>query len=150
MPQSLARCAVHLDWSTRDREPFLHESIRPRVYELLKAAAYKLESPCIGIGGVDDHVHMLVLQSRNVALKDLVGKIKSGSSSRIKDLHKRCGGFAWQAGYGAFSISPGHEKSLLEYFARQEEHHRRVTFQEEFLRLLRRYDIPFDERYVWD
>jgi REP element-mobilizing transposase RayT len=109
-----------------------------------------LECPSLLVGGVEDHVHLLVRLSKNVALADFVREVKRDSSKWLKEQRKDLDKFHWQQGYGAFSISPGHVEKLLEYIANQEEHHRRETFQDEFRRLLRKYKIEYDERYVWD
>ncbi len=109
-----------------------------------------LESPAVIIGGVEDHVHMLCHLSKNITIADFVRELKRDSSKWVKTESPELADFHWQAGYGAFSISPSHVEALKQYIANQEEHHRRETFQDEFRRLCRKYGVPIDERYVWD
>ncbi len=97
-----------------------------------------------------DHVHLLIAHPRTCSPADLVLEIKTGTSKWIKTKAPRYADFHWQTGYGVFSISPSHRPALEQYIANQAEHHRKVTFQEEYRRLLTKYAIPFDERYVWD
>jgi putative transposase len=106
--------------------------------------------PFQGFGGVADHVHLLVRLSKNIAIAEFVRELKRESSKWIKREAPALDKFHWQQGYGAFSISPGHVERLKEYIANQEEHHRTESFQDEFRRLLKKYKIEYDERYVWD
>ncbi len=101
-------------------------------------------------GSVADHIHLLISHPRTISPADLVKEIKIGSSRWIKEQGKNLAMFHWQNGYGLFSISPGHRPALERYFARQAEHHREVPFQEEYRRLLTRYGMEWNERYVWD
>jgi putative transposase len=107
-----------------------------------------LECHPIKIGGVDDHVHILISLSKNIALSQLIGRLKGSSSKRLKE--KGVQGFAWQNGYGAFSVSESNVEAVTAYVTNQAEHHRKFSFQEEFRELLKRHRIAFDERYVWD
>jgi REP element-mobilizing transposase RayT len=107
-------------------------------------------SPAIEVGGADDHVHVLCLLSRNHAIRDVVREAKANSSGWAKTLGGMCAKFAWQSGYGAFSIHPSQVEPVRRYIKRQEEHHRQRTFKEEYLSILREYNVPYDERYLWD
>jgi hypothetical protein len=98
---------------------------------------------------VEDHVHILCRLSKTLCIAELVRESKRESSRWIKSEARTLGRFAWQSGYGAFSVSPSHVEPLKEYIADQERHHRRETFQDEFRRLLRKYGLECDERYVW-
>jgi putative transposase len=149
MPQSLARNLVHLIFSTKNREPLITPELRPRLHAYLAGIFAACDSPAITVGGVADHVHALFVLSKNRALAEVVEEVKKGSSKWAK----ANGGsphFYWQSGYGAFSVSPSNEEAVVAYIARQEEHHRRVTFQDEFRQFLHKHGIAFDERYVWD
>jgi putative transposase len=108
-----------------------------------------LDSPAILIGGVEDHVHVLFNLSRSHALKEVVGKVKAESSAWIKknSLHHD---FYWQAGYGAFSVSETNVETVRKYIRNQEEHHRRISFQDEFRALCEKHGLEIDERYAWD
>jgi len=108
------------------------------------------ECPAHKIGGTADHVHIALSLARTVIIADLVRTIKADSSKWIKAQRESLSGFAWQNGYGAFSIGQSQLDSLRRYIAQQNEHHRVRTFQEEFREFLRRYNVKYDERYVWD
>ena len=102
------------------------------------------------IGGVEDHIHILSTLSRTCQASEMVKEVKRCSSLWLKTKSSDLSDFAWQNGYGIFSISFSQIEAVKNYIARQEEHHRKVTFQDEFRELLRRYEVEFDERYVWD
>ena len=152
MPQSLSQLYVHLVFSTKNREPWLAAAWRGRVFAYVAEVSNNFGFHALECGGAADHLHLLAAQSRTATIADWVNTVKTSSSRWFKettDLGNRAG-FAWQNGYAAFSISPSHVTDVEAYIRGQAEHHRKVTFQEEYQRLLRRYDIPFDERYVWD
>jgi len=102
------------------------------------------------VGGVEDHIHSLFALSKNHSLVEVIKEIKRTSSSWIKTVSSTQRQFHWQRGYGAFSVSQSHLDEVTRYIERQEEHHRRVTFQDEYRLFLKKYRIDFDERYVWD
>lgn len=101
------------------------------------------------INGVEDHVHILCVMSKNIPLSDLIEKVKSNSSRWIKTKDTYYKKFAWQGGYGGFSVSASVHDKTKEYIENQEEHHQRMTFQEEYLMFLKEYGIEYDERYLW-
>jgi len=151
MPQSLAKILVHTVFSTKDRRPLLREkALREELHRYLGGILAHQDCQPLIIGGVADHVHLLSTLSRTGTAAGMVKEVKRGSSLWLKtkaaDLHD----FAWQNGYGIFSIGFSQVESVREYIAGQEKHHRQLSFQDEFRRLLRRYEIEFDERYVWD
>jgi REP element-mobilizing transposase RayT len=151
MPQSLVQIYLHLVFSTKHREPFLRDPlIREEMHGYLKGILDNLGCPRLKIGGVEDHVHILCQISQNVSLVDLIRDLKRDSTKWIKSQYPTQQHFHWQAGYGAFSVSPAHIDVLCEYIAKQEDHHRQVSFQEEFRKLCLKYGIALDERYVWD
>lgn len=151
MPQSLAKLYVHIIFSTKNRFPFLQDKeLRNEMYAYLGGACNGLDSPVLTVGGVADHVHILCVLSKNLSLAKFVGEIKRGSSKWVKTKGRGVSKFAWQNGYGAFSISQPHVEAMRKYIARQEEHHRKKTFQREFRAFLKQYDVEFDERFVWD
>jgi REP element-mobilizing transposase RayT len=148
MPQSLARTAIHLVFSTKNREPFLTPAVRNDAFTYLAGAFAAIDCPAIQVGGVADHVHALFLLARTVPLCKAVEEVKKESSKWAKDhVHPD---FYWQAGYGAFSVSRSGEDRVAAYIADQEQHHAARTFQDEFRTLLRAYDLAWDEEYVWD
>ena len=149
MPQSLAQIYVHIVFSTKNRRPMLHDSaLRDEMHKYLGGTCNVLECPVLRVGGVADHVHVLCRLGKTIAVADLVKELKRESSQWAKT--KGLEDFYWQSGYGAFSVSPAHVEALREYIGNQEEHHRTVTFEDEFRRLLTKYGLTWDERYVWD
>jgi len=135
----------------KHRKPFLHdEQLRKKTHAYLAGACKNLGSAALIVGGVEDHIHILCRQSKNIALKTLIGELKRESSKWIKTQSADASAFYWQGGYGAFSISPSHVPDLTRYIANQQEHHQKETFQDEFRRLCQKYALEIDERYVWD
>ena len=151
MPQSLVQNYQHIVFSTKRRQPFLRRmAIRGEMHAYLGGVCRKLKSPSIVIGGGEDHVHILCRLSKGIPVDDFLRELKRESSKWVKPKADECRRFYWQSGYGAFSISPSHVKELCRYIARQEQQHHKETFQEEFRRLLRKYGLEWDERFVWD
>ena len=151
VPQSLAKILVHTVFSTKVRRSFLRDKpLRDELHRYLGGILANLECQPIIVGGVEDHVHLLCALSRTCDVAAMVKEVKRGSSLWLKAKSPDLADFAWQNGYGIFSIGFSQIESVREYIAGQEEHHRKVSFQDEFRQLLRRYEIEFDERYVWD
>ncbi len=124
--------------------------IRPTLHAYLATVARNTECECYRAGGVDDHVHLAIRLTRTITVAKLVEELKTSSSKWLKTQSPSLGAFAWQRGYGAFSVGPSQLDALLHYIDTQEEHHRTRTFQEEYRAFLKKYGIEFDERYVWD
>lgn len=150
MPQSLAQILVHLIFSTKNREPLLSDDIRPELHCYMATILKGMDSSAILINSVEDHAHILFHLSKNRALCDVIETVKKDSSKWIKTKGRTFRNFHWQSGYGAFSVSQSNVAQVVRYIEKQKEHHRRRTFQEEFRAFLKRYQIPYDERYVWD
>jgi putative transposase len=151
VPQSLAKILVQTVFSTKDRRPFLRDKpLRDELHRYLGGILTNLECQPVIVGGVEDHVHLLCTLSRTCDAATMVKEVKRGSSLWLKTKSPDLADFAWQNGYGIFSIGFSQIESVRDYIAGQEEHHRKVSFQDEFRQLLRRYEIEFDERYVWD
>jgi REP element-mobilizing transposase RayT len=150
MPQSFACLHYHIVFSTKGREPSLSADLRPRLFEYFGGILRAHDGCLVAAGGVEDHVHLLAGLSREMAVADALRLLKTNSSKWIHDTIAGAESFAWQAGYGAFTVSLSQMGVVRAYLARQEEHHRTQTFQDEFRALLRRHGIEFDERYLWD
>ena len=150
MPQSLAKLYAHLIFSTKNRQPFLDDDIRDRVHAYLATVFRDLGSPYVVVGGVADHVHVLFDMGKMRAPAKYVEQGKRESSRFIKTLGTAHRDFFWQRGYGMSSVGPTRREEIEEYVRRQAEHHKKMTFQEEFLMFLKRYEVEYDERYVWD
>jgi REP element-mobilizing transposase RayT len=150
MSQSLVKNLIHLVYSTKCRQPWISPEHRAGLYAYQAGIFKEWESPALLIGGVEDHVHALFSLSKNHALKKIVEEVKKGSSKWMKTEGPRIADFYWQAGYGAFSVSQSNVESVFRYIQNQEEHHRKITFQDELRELFLRHGVEFDERYVWD
>lgn len=151
MPQSLAQIYLHVVFSTKQRRPFLQNAtLREEVHKYLGGVCRNLEAPSLIVGGGSDHVHLLCRFARTITVADFVRELKRDSSKWLKTKDRELTDFHWQDGYGAFSISPSHVEALRGYIANQEAHHKKESFQDEFRRLLKKYSIEYDERYVWD
>jgi putative transposase len=148
MPQSLAQILVHFVFSTKNRERRIDDEIRDDLHAYIGGIIENLSGTLLKAGSVEDHIHLLVAHPRTSSPAQIVEAVKTGSSKWMKT--KGASGFQWQNGYGAFSISPSHRTALENYLANQRKHHRQTTFEDEYRTLLRKYGIPFDERYVWD
>ena len=151
MSQSLAQVIVHTVFSTKERRPLLRDApLREELHRYLGGILTHLQCQAIVVGGVEDHVHLLSSVSRTRTLADMVKELKRGSSLWIKERAPGMEDFSWQNGYGIFSIGYSQIEQVRRYIAEQEQHHRKYSFQEEFRMLLRRYEIAYDEQYVWD
>jgi REP element-mobilizing transposase RayT len=150
MPQSLSKIAIHLVFTTKNRQPVLGDNIRDELHRYMGGILTNMESPALAIGSVADHVHVLCLLSRNVSVAKLVEQLKTGTSKWLKTKGEALATFYWQSGYGAFSVSESNMDQVKAYIANQAEHHRKTSFQDEYRVFLRKHNIDYDERYVWD
>ena len=150
MPQSLSSILIHLVFSTKNREPFITPAIESELHPYMATIFREHNSPSLIIDGTKDHVHTLFALGRTITIADLVEEVKTGSSKWIKTKGREFRNFHWQKGYGAFSIGQSNAAALKRYIRNQKHHHRRVSFQDEYRDFLKRYEIEFDERYVWD
>ena len=151
MSQSLAKILVHTVFSTKDSRPYLRDKIlRAELHHYIGGILMQHDCQPLIIGGVEDHVHILSTLARTGAAADLVKEVKRGSTLWLKTKTPNLHDFAWQGGYGVFSIGFSQVEAVRQYIAGQEEHHKKVSFQDELREFLKRYEVEFDERYVWD
>lgn len=150
MSQSLSHVIVHIIFSTKNREPWIDSGVRPRLHAYLATVGRDNGSNVCRVGGVADHVHLVATLPRTISQSDFLEEIKKHSSRWIKEVDPRYSGFSWQRGFGIFSVSQSQLDDVIRYVETQEEHHRKMTFQEEYRRFLTKHGIAFDERYVWD
>src|SRR5579884_4053063 len=150
MPQSFGSLYVHLVFSTKGRQPWIDADLESRLYEYMGGILRAEKSALLAAGGMPDHLHLLVSVSCVLNIADTLRLIKANSSKWIHETFPERQQFAWQAGYGAFSVSFSNLPQVKGYIARQAEHHRVRTFQDEFREFLRRHELEWDERYVWD
>ena len=150
MPQSYCNLLYHMVFSTKHRSPLLTPDIQDRVYGYLAGGLKGEKGIPILINGTEDHVHILAALHQDCSVSTVLRNIKANSS---KWLHQDVSGhddFTWQAGYGAFTVSASQKDAVLRYIKNQEDHHRTMTFKEEFIGLLKKHKIEYDERYIWD
>jgi REP element-mobilizing transposase RayT len=150
MPQSFARLACHIVFSTKGRAALITEAIQKGLYAYLGGIARNLKVPLIERGGTANHVHLLVEMARDVSVADVVRDMKANSTRWLRESDPMHGNFAWQSGYAAFAVSHSNVEVVAEYIRHQEEHHRTRTFEEEYVAFLQRHGLSFDDRYMWD
>lgn len=150
MPQSLNKIYVHIIFSTKNREPLIFDSVKDELFNYLGGVCKNLECNPIQVGGYRDHIHILCLLSKKITLIKLLEEIKSSSSKWIKTKGENLSNFYWQSGYGAFSVNPTEIDVVKNYIINQEEHHKVKSFQDEYRAFLKKYDVQYNEEYVWD
>lgn len=140
----------HIVFSTKLRERWLTDDVAERIWAYMGGIARENKMTALQVGGIEDHVHILLGAPPSIALSKAAQLIKGGSSKWIHDTFPKLRGFAWQDGFGAFTVSKSTVPEVIKYVQDQREHHRTRTFQEEFLMLLQRHGIEYDERYLWN
>jgi REP element-mobilizing transposase RayT len=150
MPQSLSKVYIHLVFSTKNQIEIIDPDIEKELYPYMATLFRECDSPAIIINGVSNHVHNLFLLSRKFAISQVVENVKKKSSKWIKTKGERYKSFYWQNGYGTFSVSRTHVDVVKKYILNQKSHHAKTSFQGEYRKLLDKYKIKYDERYVWD
>ncbi len=152
MSQSVARVTIHIVFSTKHRKPWLQTpELRGDLFAYMATILKtNVDSPALIIGGVEDHIHALCLLSRKLAIMKVIEKAKTETSKWLKNQSQQTSDFAWQNGYGAFSVSESNIPQVKKHIKNQEEHHRKMTFQDEFRQLCKRHGIDLDERYAWN
>lgn len=150
MPQSLSKVYVHITFSTKNREEWIDDTIAPNLYKYIGGICKGLACFPIQVGGHKNHVHILCSLSKKITQIKLIKEIKTHSSKWIKIQNTRYKHFYWQAGYGIFSVNPSEIEIVVNYIKNQAEHHKKQTFQDEFKAFLKKYEIQYDEKYIWD
>jgi len=150
MANSYTQILIHYIFSTKNREKWILEKFEKRIWQYMGGIAKKNKIIPYCIGGVDDHVHLLLSLPRTLSIAEAIKLIKGGSSSWIHSEFPALKNFFWQEGYGAFSVSYSGIDKVKQYILNQREHHHRQTFKDEYLAFLKKYNVPYDERYVWD
>lgn len=150
MAQSLSKVYIHIIFSTKHRQNLIDDHIKTSLFEYLGGICRGLDCNPVQVGGHRNHVHILCLLSRKIAQMKLLEELKKGSSKWIKTKGASYSTFYWQGGYGIFSVNPSEIDKVTDYIKKQEEHHQRRDFQDEFRAFLKKYLVEYDERYVWD
>jgi putative transposase len=150
MPQSISYDYTHISFSTKNRQKFIDSEIEEKLFQYLGGICKNLECNPVKVGGHLDHVHILCTLGREITQAKLVEEVKKSSSKWMKRQGEKYSSFYWQAGYGIFSVNLGELDVVIKYITNQKEHHQRKSFQDEFRAYLKKYNIEYDERYVWD
>ncbi|MDX1966857.1 MAG: IS200/IS605 family transposase [Planctomycetaceae bacterium] len=149
MSHTYSHLLANFVFSTKERRPWITQDIEMELHAYLGGIARNIEVTALAIGGVVDHVHLLVRHPRRISVSDLTRTLTSNSSGWIHE-HWPIMLFQWQQGYAAFSVSESSRSKVMAYIQNQAEHHRTKTFQGELIELLERHGIEYDLRYLWD
>ncbi|PZX53423.1 REP element-mobilizing transposase RayT [Algoriphagus ratkowskyi] len=149
MGQSLVKNYVHIIFSTKNRQPYIIQEYEDELFKYLGGVCKAHECAPIQIGGHLDHVNILCLLSKRMTIADLLEEVKTDSSKWMKKRADELRNFYWQDGYGAFSVNPSQVYTVTDYIKNQREHHKRKSFQNEYRAFLKKYNVDYDERYVW-
>ena len=150
MGQSLVKNYIHIVFSTKYRQPLIDQQVEAELHAYLGGICNRLECPVVIVGGYTDHIHILCMLSKKITLMKLLEEVKSHSSKWIKTKGEAYRNFYWQDGYGAFSVNPSEIDRVIHYIANQHAHHDKKEFKDEFRAFLNKYQVKYDERYVWD
>ena len=150
MAHTFTHLLTHLVFSTKDRRPLLDTDLKARLFPYLGGIIRAHDGKALIINGPTDHVHILASLAAKHALSDVMRELKADSTGWVHKTFPNQHAFAWQIGYGAFSVSHSNMPEVEKYIANQEEHHRKVSFQEEFFTFLKRHEIHYDERFIWE
>lgn len=150
MAHTFTNLLTHIIFSTKDRLPCIDAQLKPELLAYMGGIVRELEGKAYSINGTADHVHLLVSLPPTLALSDAMRVIKTNSSKWAGEREARQVFSGWQTGYGAFSVSKSNVPDVIKYIADQEEHHKKVSFQEEFIAFLKKHEIDYDERYIWE
>ncbi len=150
MSQSLSKVYVHIMFSTKNRQPLITDAIKVSLFDYMGGICKGLGCNPVAVGGCHDHIHVLCLLSRKVAQMKLLEEVKKQSSKWVKTKGPAYSNFYWQEGYGIFSVNPTELEVVVKYIKNQEEHHKKTTFQDEYRAFLKKYNVDYDERYIWE
>ena len=148
MPHTFTNLLAHVVFSTKDRLPLVHADMKPQLHAYMGGILRELKATPLIVNGMADHVHLLVGLPPAASVSDILRVLKTNSSRWLHETYGKP--FAWQGGYAAFSVSQSNLEAVRKYIALQEEHHRRMSFQEKFISLLRKHKIEFDEAFIWN
>jgi REP element-mobilizing transposase RayT len=149
MAHTYTNILIHALFSTKERQPWLTPEIHEEVFRYLGGTLNELRGQSLLVNGPRDHVHMLFVQPRTLSIATVMEKVKANSSGWVKERWSERRYFGWQTGYAAFGVSKSHVEQVKRYISNQEEHHRKVTFQEELLAFLKKHGVEYDPRYVF-
>jgi REP element-mobilizing transposase RayT len=146
---SFTNLNYHIVFSTKGRRPFIYDDLRPRLAKYIGGIVRELEGDVLSANGPTDHFHVVAILTPKVAVMDVIKGIKGGSSKWIHETFRELPDFDWQDGYAAFTVSQSALPRVIAYVEGQVEHHKKMTFQEELVALLKRHGVKYDERYIF-
>ncbi|HEX8890775.1 MAG TPA: IS200/IS605 family transposase [Pyrinomonadaceae bacterium] len=149
MAHTYTNLLTHIIFSTKDRTPLIDAELKPKLFSYMGGIIREMRGTALIINGITDHLHLLVGLPPTISMSEAMRVLKTNSSKWVHEMSKMRQTFGWQSGYGAFSVSQSNALAVSEYIAHQEEHHRRVSFQEEFVSFLKKHGIEYDERFIW-
>ncbi len=150
MPSTFTNLLYHIVFSTKHREPLIKEELQEELYRYIGGIIRAEGGILLEIGGVADHVHLLSKIKPSVAVSEMLNKIKANSSKWNNENKKSRDRFSWQEGYAAFTVSESQSPIVREYIRNQAEHHKKISFQDEFIALLEKHGVSYDPKYIWD
>jgi putative transposase len=150
MPQSIVKLFAHIVFSTKNRADLIHPEIENELFGYIHGIVENNEARLIIGNGTTDHIHLLVSLPKKIDIPELIGDIKRDSSTWVKKQDSQFSNFYWQRGYGAFSVGQLEIEVVKNYIAKQKEHHKTKDFKTEYRGFLKKYDVEYDEQYVWD
>jgi len=150
MAHTFTSLLTHVIFSTKDRRPWMNPELQTRLHPYLGGIVREMRGHALKVNGTADHVHLLVQLPADVSVAEALRVLKTNSSRWVHETCDSRGGFAWQRGYGAFSVSLSSAPKVVKYIANQEEHHSRMSFQEELIAFLKKHHIEYDERFIWE
>jgi len=149
MANTYFQLLYHVVWSTKNRLPLIQPAFKERLYEYIGGTLRQKNCCLVEIGGMPDHIHLLVAIPPKQSISEITRNVKSSTAYWLNHKVLKNSKFGWQDGYGVFTVSSSNQNTVKRYIQNQEEHHRKRTFKEEFLALLNAHHISFDERYLW-
>jgi putative transposase len=149
MANSYLAVRVHYVFSTKERRRLITPELKTRLYPFIGGIARENKMKLIAIGGIADHVHLLLAMAPMLSVAKTIQMIKGGSSAWVRDTFPQHWRFGWQEGYGAFSVSASQMAATIDYIENQEEHHKNRTFEKEYIALLKKHGVEYDERFLW-
>ena len=149
MANTFTQLRYHCIWSTKNREPIIRRDIEARVWAIIAATGARHDVEVLKVGGIENHVHALVRISKTDSVSEAMKRLKGGSSNGINKAGIINGHFGWQDGYGAYTVSASAIPDVVSYITNQREHHREMTFEEEFVKFLEKHEVEYDSKYLW-
>jgi len=149
MAHSYSKILIHYVFSTKNRERIITAPLQERLWSYMGGIARENNMIALAIGGIEDHVHLLIILPTTLSIAKAIQLIKGSSSKWVHDTYPNYNNFKWQEGYGAFSVSISRKKDIISYINTQKNHHLKKSFKEEYISFLKKYVIDYDDRYIW-